>query len=61
LLDRVGFRDPPERAAQDFTDALKLVFGSRKRFENVNRMAAVGMANIIFKEYLRFHPRHSGG
>ncbi len=60
LLNRCGLRDPAECSAQDFTDTLKLIFRRWKRFKDVNRMAAVGMADIIFEEHLRFHPRHNG-
>jgi len=47
LLYGVCIRDPAEGAAQNFANAVKRIFWSRKGFKKIDRMAAVGVADII--------------
>jgi hypothetical protein len=62
LFHRVGLGHPAERPTQNFTDALKLILRSRKGFKKIDRVAAVGVANVVFgKDRDRFHPRHYDG
>lgn len=57
LLYGVCIRHPAEGAAQNFADAIKLIFWSRKGFEKIDRMAAVGVVDVIVEGGVCFHPR----
>ena len=61
LLNGVGFCHPAKRPAQNFTNAVKLIFRRREGFKEIDRMAAVGVANVVFGVRMRFHFRHCDG
>jgi hypothetical protein len=62
LLYGVCLSHPTEGSAQDRADALKVVFRGRERLEEIDRVAAVGVTNIVCgKKVCRFHPRHRDG
>jgi hypothetical protein len=61
LFNRVRRGHPAERPAQNFTNAVKLIVGCREGFKKIHRVTAVGVADVVFGMYVRFHPRHSGG
>ncbi|OJV06368.1 MAG: hypothetical protein BGO12_03540 [Verrucomicrobia bacterium 61-8] len=48
LLNGICLGHPAESSAQNFTDALQVVFRCRKRFKEIDRMAAVGVADVVF-------------
>ena len=48
LLNGICFGHPAEGATQDFADAFKLILRGREGFKEIDRMAAVGVADVVF-------------
>lgn len=60
LSYRVRRFNPAERPAQDFANAMKLIVRCWECLNKFHRMAAIGVADVVFGMYVRFHLRHSG-